>query len=77
MPSDVDKSQKSRFFYLRGALRQETGDKAGAAMDWETAFELWPVERNRAITALEETYRAAGNKRAVEELHARIRRRSR
>jgi hypothetical protein len=75
MPSDVDKAQKSRFFYLRGVLRQASGDKAGAATDWETAFELWPVERNRALTALEETYRAAGNPRAVDELHARIRRR--
>lgn len=77
MASDVDKAQKARFFYLRGVLRLQAGDKAGAATDWETAFELWPVERNRATTALEETYRAAGDQRALDELHARIRRRSR
>jgi hypothetical protein len=74
MPADVGKAEKSRFFYLRAVLRQETGDKAGAVTDWETAFALWPVEYNRAITALENTYGAAGNKRALDELHARIRR---
>ena len=74
MPADVGKAEKSRFFYLRGALRQVTGDEAGAATDWETAFALWPVENNRAMAALEETYRSAGNKHALDELHARIRR---
>jgi Protein of unknown function (DUF2723) len=73
MPADVGKAEKARFFYLRGVLRQETGDKAGAITDWETAFALWPVEGNRAIAALEDTY-GAGNKRALDELHARIRR---
>jgi hypothetical protein len=74
MPTDAGKAEKSRFFSLRGVLRQQTGDNAGAVTDWETAFALWPVEGNRAITALEDTYGAAGNKRALDELHARIRR---
>ena len=75
MPADLGKAERSRFFYLRGVVQQAVGDKAGATRDWETALALWPVGNNRAIAALEEVYRTEGNARALEEMHARIRRR--
>ena len=75
MPSDLGKAERSRFFYLRGVVVLALGDKASAAREWETALALWPVEDNRAVAALEDVYRADGNGRALEEMHAKIRRR--
>lgn len=58
MPSDVRKADRSRFFYLRAALRLATSDQAGAILDLETAVALWPARENRAIRALENVRRA-------------------
>ena len=62
MPSDVRKADRSRFFYLRAALRLGTSDQAGALLDLETAVALWPARENRAIQALENVRRAAFGK---------------
>jgi hypothetical protein len=74
MPTDVSKAHRSRFFYLRGALRTDLGDKRGALEDFETALSLWPVADNRAVTVLEALYRAAGDERALEQLRSRVKR---
>jgi hypothetical protein len=74
MPADVTKPHKSRFFYLRGALRLDLGDKAGATRDFQTAFELWPTPDNRAVSPLKDLYGAAGDQAASDGLEARLRR---
>jgi hypothetical protein len=74
MPADLGKAERSHVFYLRGVVLLGLGDKTGAARDWETALALWPVEHNRAVSALEDVYRTEGNGRALEEVHAKIRR---
>lgn len=62
MPSDARKADRSRFFYLRAALRLGANDAAGAIADLETAVALWPARENRAIRALEDVRRATGGK---------------
>jgi hypothetical protein len=59
MPADVRKPDRSRFFYLRAALRLSAADQAGALLDLEQAVALWPARENRAIRALENVRRAA------------------
>jgi hypothetical protein len=61
MPSDISKGHQSRFFYLRGALRLDLADRAGATRDFEVAVSLWPVHDNAAIRPLKDLYSAAGN----------------
>ena len=56
MPSDAAKVHQSRFFYLRGALRLDLGDRSGAIRDFETALAVWPAKDNRAATALKDLY---------------------
>jgi hypothetical protein len=62
MPSDVRKAERSRFFYLRAALRLGGNDPTGAIADLETAVALWPARENRAIRALENVRHATGGK---------------
>jgi Protein of unknown function (DUF2723) len=71
MPSDASKGHQSRFFYLRGALRLDLGDKAGATRDFESALSIWPVHDNAAIRPLKDLYRAAGDEQALKALASR------
>jgi hypothetical protein len=70
MPSDVAKAYRSSFFYLRGALRLDLDDKAGATRDFESALFVWPLPDNRAIAPLKDLYRAAGNEHALKRLES-------
>jgi hypothetical protein len=72
MPSDVHKAHQASFFYLRGALRLDLGDKAGATRDFETALSVWPVSDSRAIAPLKDLYQAAGNEHALKALESRV-----
>jgi tetratricopeptide (TPR) repeat protein len=72
MPSDVAKAYRSSFFYLRGALRLDLGDKPGALGDFETALYVWPVSDSRAIEPLKDLYRAGGNEQALKALESRV-----
>ena len=74
MPSDARKSHVSRFFYLRGAVRANMGDRPGATQDLETAVAVWPREDNKAIEQLEDLYREAGNAAGLKALQGRIKR---
>jgi hypothetical protein len=74
VPADVPKDELARFFHLRAAVRANLGDEAGAARDFETAFEVWPAADNPAIKPLEELYVKAGNSAALQALRARIKR---
>jgi len=73
MPSDAMKAHKAKFFHLRGALRLDLGDKAGALGDFETALEVYPTPGNEAVKPLTDLYRAAGNTQALQAMQARLR----
>jgi hypothetical protein len=77
MPADVPKLQLARFFYLRGALRLDLRDRAGAQRDFETAMSAWPVPANPALEPLGDLYRDAGNQAALQAMEARVHRRTR
>ena len=80
MPSDVPKEHLSRFFYIRGVLRENMRDSPGAAEDLETAVSVWPSPGNPAFMALQEHYRRTGNEGAangVEERMKQLKRRKR
>jgi hypothetical protein len=62
MPSDVRKADRSKFFYLRAALRLGGNDPAGAIADLETSVALWPARENRAVRALEDVRRTTVGK---------------
>jgi hypothetical protein len=70
MPSNVPKEHLSRFFYIRGVLRDNLRDTAGAGRDLETAVSVWPGPANPAFQELQAHYRRNGDEaasRAVEE----------
>jgi hypothetical protein len=71
MPSDVPKEHLSRFFYIRGVLRENLRD-AGAAGDLETAVAVWPSPDNPAFMTLEEHYRRTGNQPAASAVEQRV-----
>src|ERR1700694_3152462 len=75
MPSDVVKEHQARFFYLRGALRADLGDKRGAIEDFETALSIWPTPNNPAMTPLEDLHREMGDMSAFEAIRKRVKRR--
>jgi tetratricopeptide (TPR) repeat protein len=77
MPADVRKAYRSKYFYLRGALRLDLGDRQGAAGDFETALTLWPSATNQATKPLEDLYRQAGDEKALKALQERVKRRKR
>jgi hypothetical protein len=77
MPSDASKGYQSKFFYLRGILRLEAGDRQAAIADLETAVSVWPMADNRALAPLETLYREAGDTAALQAVQDRIRRRRR
>jgi tetratricopeptide (TPR) repeat protein len=77
LPADAPKEQISRYFAVRGALRANMQDKAGAIRDFEVALSLWPVPDNGAIEPLQVLYRNAGDTRALQDLQERVSRLSR
>jgi hypothetical protein len=72
LPSDAPKQHVSGYFLLRGVLRANTADTAGAIRDLETAFSLWPERENAALQPLEMIYRETGNQAAVQDLQNRV-----
>jgi tetratricopeptide (TPR) repeat protein len=54
MPSDATKAHRASYFYLRGALRLDQGDKPGAIRDFQTALQIWPSPDNRARRPLQD-----------------------
>lgn len=54
MPSDATKAHRASYFYLRGLLRLDQGDKAGAIRDFQTSLEVWPSPDNRAHRPLKD-----------------------
>jgi hypothetical protein len=75
MPSDVRKVYRAKYFYLRGALRLDLGDRAGAVGDFEIAISLWPAAANQAIKPLQALYREAGNEAGWKAVEERVKRR--
>jgi hypothetical protein len=75
MPSDVPRRYQSDFFYLRALLRLDLKDKPGAAEDLDTAVSVWPARSNRALDALEDLYRQAGDTAALASVRRRVERR--
>jgi hypothetical protein len=74
MPSDAPKAHRSHFFYLRGTVRTDVRDNAGAARDFETALSIWAVANNPAIKPLEHLYRESGDRRALQAMQDRVKR---
>jgi hypothetical protein len=72
MPSDVPKEHLSRFFYIRGVLRENVRDQAGAADDLQTAVSVWQSSNNPAVEALQQHYRRVGNEGAANALEERM-----
>jgi lipoprotein NlpI len=72
MPSDVPKEHLSQFFYVRGVLRDNLGDSAGAAKDLEAAMSIWPDPANSAFAALRDVYRRSGDDAAVKAVDERL-----
>lgn len=77
MPADVRKAYRSKYFYLRGVLRLDLGDRQGAAGDFEVAMALWPSTLNQAAKPLEDLYRRAGDEKALKAVQERVKRRER
>jgi hypothetical protein len=72
MPFDAGKEHMARFFYLRGALRADRQDVAGAIRDFENALYVWPNPRNMAIAPLEDLHKKQGDGAALQALQARV-----
>ena len=72
MPADVIKEDLARYFVLRGTLRLDLRDEAGATRDFETAFSVWPVTQNPALRALRDLYGKAGDADALKLLETRV-----
>jgi hypothetical protein len=72
MPPDVPKEHLSQFFYIRGVLRENRRDNAGAAADLETAVSVWPAAANPAFKSLEDHYRRTGNEAAAAAVEERV-----
>jgi len=73
MPADVPKENLSRFFYIRGVLRANVRDSAGATRDLETAVSVWPSPGNAAFKELQNQYRRAGDEKAASAVEERVR----
>ena len=72
MPSDIPKEHLSRFFYIRGVLRANVGDRPGAVRDLETSVSVWPSPSNSAFRELEGQYRRMGNEAAANGVGERV-----
>ena len=72
MPSDIPKEHLARFFYIRGVLRANVGDRPGAVSDLETSVSVWPSPGNAAFKELENQYRRVGNAAAADAVGERV-----
>ncbi|MGH8726502.1 MAG: hypothetical protein ACREU1_16735, partial [Burkholderiales bacterium] len=72
MPSDVPKEHLSRFFYIRGVVRDNLRDKQGATGDLETAVSVWPAPDNPAFKALQDHYHRTGDEGAANAVEERV-----
>ncbi len=72
MPSDVPKEHLSRFFYIRGVLRDNLRDTAGAGRDLETAVSVWAGPSNPAFQELQAHYRRNGDEAAASGIEERV-----
>jgi 4-amino-4-deoxy-L-arabinose transferase-like glycosyltransferase len=72
MPSDAGKEHMARFFYLRGSLRADLQDPAGAIRDFENALFVWPNAANMAIGPLEELHRRHSDPGVLQALQTRL-----
>ncbi len=72
MPSDAPKDHVARYFALRGVVRANMQDHAGAIRDLETSFSLYPARENTAIEPLSDLYRWTGNAAAAQALQERV-----
>jgi hypothetical protein len=72
MPSDAPKEHLSRFFYIRGVVRDNLRDSPGAARDLETAVSVWPAPSNPAFKALQDNYRRSGDEAAAAAVEERV-----
>jgi hypothetical protein len=68
----VPKEHLSRFFYIRGVLRDNVRDAPGAAADLEVAVSVWPSPDNPAFQALQQHYRRSGSDSAADALEQRM-----
>jgi hypothetical protein len=59
MPSDATKAHRSKFFYLRGLVRLDLGDRGGGIQDLQTALAVWPSFENPALQPLQDLWRAS------------------
>jgi hypothetical protein len=73
MPTDIPKEHLSRFFYIRGVLRANIGDRPGAIRDLETSVAVWPVPGNAAFRELQNQYQRMGNEAAANAVGERVR----
>ena len=72
MPADAPKEHVSRYFYIRGVLRANIGDRPGAARDLETSVTVWPSPGNLAFNELQAQYRRMGNQAAANAVGERV-----
>jgi hypothetical protein len=72
MPADATKAQRSSFFFLRGLVRMDLGDRGGAVGDLETAVAIWSVPKNPAVAPLRDAYQHDGNAQALSALAVRV-----
>ena len=72
MPPDTPKEHLSRFFYIRGVLRANVGDRPGAVRDLETSVFVWPAPSNAAFRELQNQYRRMGNEAAANAVGERV-----
>jgi hypothetical protein len=72
MPTDIPKEHLSRFFYIRGVLRANIGDRPGAVRDLETSVSVWPAPSNAAFRELQNQYRRMGNEAAANAVGERV-----
>jgi len=72
MPADTPKEHLSRFFYIRGVLRANVGDRPGAVRDLETSVSVWTAPDNSAFRELQEQYRRMVNEAAANAVGERV-----
>jgi len=72
MPSDAAKPHQAEFFHLRGILRANMKDEAGAMGDFETALSVWPAPANPAIAPMKDLYRERGDASGLQALEERV-----
>lgn len=72
MPADVPKEHLSRFFYIRGVLRENLRDGPGAARDLESSVSVWPAPDNPAFKALQDHHRRTGDAQAANAVEERV-----